>query len=267
MNGAVIQSIALALYGNAYLKHNYPIDDFWQNSVFQFCAKTDFVTFSQNGAKKLKEILAAKDPIEWIKSSKGKFESFGLEYISSGMANEQKFAGFIGGGGTRFVVRSDKTSSEYWTAKWEVTNQNDPQRKIWSVTYGLIKTERKRERENDKNYKDRLYNALVNIRDFAEKIDEKHFARCFQKALETIDARGKVKYSYHTDLTPSCYDDTDIGYLLDACQSAWVFGGMGSWNDTWVEKKFQEEYEAVSAELYSSISKTIDGCVNSVNDK
>lgn len=56
-----------------------------------------------------------------------------------------------------------------------------------------------------------------------------------------------------------------IEYLLDACQSAWVFGGMGSWNDIWIEdENILNEYKIVSNNLYSSLISTIIQSVNSV---
>ena len=38
--------------------------------------------------------------------------------------------------------------------------------------------------------------------------------------------------------------------LLGAAQSAWVFGGMGSWNDLGFEGEDQALYDRLSEELY-----------------
>lgn len=47
--------------------------------------------------------------------------------------------------------------------------------------------------------------------------------------------------------------------LLYAASIAWVFGGMGSWNDTGVNS---EEYNNVSNELYNTINLSIVAVAN-----
>jgi hypothetical protein len=45
--------------------------------------------------------------------------------------------------------------------------------------------------------------------------------------------------------------------MLDAAQSAWVFGGMGSWNDLGFAGAEQKEYERVSKHLYAALTDAI----------
>jgi hypothetical protein len=49
---------------------------------------------------------------------------------------------------------------------------------------------------------------------------------------------------------------------LDACQSAWVFGGMGSWNDMGFEGADQKEYDHVSEQLFAALNETIQAAVD-----
>ncbi len=51
-------------------------------------------------------------------------------------------------------------------------------------------------------------------------------------------------------------------YLLDTCQSAWVFGGMGSWNDMGFEGADQGEYDRVSEQLFAVLNETIQIAAN-----
>lgn len=51
-------------------------------------------------------------------------------------------------------------------------------------------------------------------------------------------------------------------FLLDACQSAWVFGGMGSWNDMSFEGADQAEYDRLSEELFNTLNETIQTAAN-----
>ena len=50
--------------------------------------------------------------------------------------------------------------------------------------------------------------------------------------------------------------------LLDACQSAWVFGGMGSWNDLAFDGEAQAEYERTSQTLVLTLTDVIQAAAN-----
>jgi hypothetical protein len=51
--------------------------------------------------------------------------------------------------------------------------------------------------------------------------------------------------------------------LLEACQTAWVFGGMGSWNDLWFEGEDQGIYERVSERLFEAVNAGIEQAATS----
>ena len=51
--------------------------------------------------------------------------------------------------------------------------------------------------------------------------------------------------------------------ILDACQSAWVFGGMGTWNDLAFPDEDQKLYLRASDALFRAI---IDAIVAAVGD-
>ena len=50
--------------------------------------------------------------------------------------------------------------------------------------------------------------------------------------------------------------------LLDACQSAWVFGGMGSWNDMAFDGEVQVEYDRTSEQLFLALNEVILAAAN-----
>jgi hypothetical protein len=58
---------------------------------------------------------------------------------------------------------------------------------------------------------------------------------------------------YFRDLFPSNWPDHDSRLLADMVQAAWVFGGMGSWNDLWPPDGTQEEYEHLTTELFGAV--------------
>jgi hypothetical protein len=53
--------------------------------------------------------------------------------------------------------------------------------------------------------------------------------------------------------------------LLGAVQTAWVFGGMGTWNDLGFEGDDRREYDALSGELFLLLNQAICGAVNTTS--
>jgi hypothetical protein len=51
--------------------------------------------------------------------------------------------------------------------------------------------------------------------------------------------------------------------LLDASQKAWVFGGMGSWNDLGSEGDDQKLYERLSDRLFRAVNEAIEAAATS----
>jgi hypothetical protein len=85
--------------------------------------------------------------------------------------------------------------------------------------------------------------------------------------METLDTGGAKRHGYHKDLSPEGdLPEGDLpeaaSILLDAVQSAWVFGGMGSWNDMGFEGPDQKEYSCVSELLFHAINETIEAATD-----
>ena len=82
------------------------------------------------------------------------------------------------------------------------------------------------------------------------------FAAGFASALKVLDT-PELDVGYHKDLFPKDALNRDAVSLLKAAMSAWVFGGMGSWNDMGFLGEMQNEYERVSDALFNSINEAI----------
>lgn len=109
----------------------------------------------------------------------------------------------------------------------------------------------------------RLRAALAEIHQFSEKHNCGGFTTCFARAMETLDSGGAKRHGYHKDLVAQGVAPEIAIYLLDACQTAWVFGGMGSWNDMGFEGGEQMEYDRVSEQLFTTLNETIQSAANS----
>lgn len=74
-------------------------------------------------------------------------------------------------------------------------------------------------------------------------------------------------HGYHKDLYVPGSLCKSAEAMLDAAQSAWVFGGMGSWNDMGFDGQEQREYESVSEELFNAVNRALCVAVNESSKK
>jgi hypothetical protein len=268
MNGPIAQIVALAIHANAFLA-GYSIPEFCPgNSTCQFCEKVEFVELRKNLFESTTEKTVARSPNEWLNylSAKG---AQGVR-LARQPDNDQNFpdrmsAGFVGGGGTWIIeVVLDQGRSEHWVARWEVGNQEAPDQRIWRVTYGRVaQGGAKTSSGHDVSIqRELLKKSLINIQTFSVREKSEPFTAYFNAALETVSAKGLTLHGSHRDLSPAGFLPDDAVVLLDASQSAWVFGGMGSWNDIGFEGATQEEYEIVSESLFQTLTASIVAAVN-----
>jgi hypothetical protein len=106
-----------------------------------------------------------------------------------------------------------------------------------------------------------LQSALEDIAAFATAAGADGWTEsAFTPALELLDGkRGVDPDRSRLDFKP--FVRTPLtGRVLNAAMAAWVFGGMGSWNDQALEPK--EEYERVSGALYAAVHRAIAAAVN-----
>jgi len=80
--------------------------------------------------------------------------------------------------------------------------------------------------------------------------------------METLNSHGAKRHGYHKDLVVNGVVPELATCLLDACQSAWVFGGMGCWNDMSFESTDQAEYDRLSEELFNALNRSNLGTPN-----
>jgi hypothetical protein len=268
MNGPIAQIVALSCYGNAFLQGVDVGEFFPKNSTCMFCDRVTFITFKKTFLGKSKEREIAKTPDEWFKFLKAAGAA-GLR-VSRTRQNDphfsdRKLAGLVGGGGTwSMEVLLPKNRSEFWVARWEVWNQNAPEQRIWRVIYGRVSEGVTRNSTpNDlQSTSTRLAQALGEIHSFSVKQDCGGFAQFFADALDTLGSGGKNLHGYHKDLAPAGLLSDQARTILDACQRAWVFGAMGSWNDMGFDGEDQKEYERVSEQLFQTLNQAISVAAN-----
>lgn len=267
MNGEIAQFVALVCHGNAFLAGSAVPDLLNSNSTFQFCESVKFLEFTKTPLVGTRENEMAANPNQWFSALLQRSVA-GLR-LSRAPGNEPLLperisSAFAGGGGVWTIEAAKRNGfSDFWRVRWVIGNRNAPNRGIWRVTYGSVAENRtsKPVAEDLNSLTGRLEQALREIHDFSEKHGCGGFTRCFSNALESLTPAGK-KHGFHNDLSADGILSSDALALLDCCQTAWVFGGMGSWNDLVFHGHDGREYDRVSDNLFRLVGEIIPAATN-----
>ncbi|MFZ0733774.1 MAG: hypothetical protein WAM79_15730 [Candidatus Sulfotelmatobacter sp.] len=264
MQTSIAQIAALTIYGNAFLLRPSAVADFYPaNSTFQHCEYINFLDLRKDGGKWIEEPFAA-DPLAWFAAlRKQEIDTLRMQYGPSGQtqAADRELVGFVGGGG-RWLIEAQRSGlSDFWEARWQVGDRNRADRKIWRVTYVRIAKDQPpilpQGLENLDKLSKEFEQNLVEIEEFArsQKID--NFANIFKSARARLHSDPPSSDQYHSDLTRPEFLPPSACQLLAACQDAWVFGGMGSWNDQSFDAATQPRYEVLSEKLYQLLNRVV----------
>lgn len=145
----------------------------------------------------------------------------------------------------------------FFSPKWSFNND----RRAWNIEY----TEREwndppNEPPHFSDNAAEFSNALADIAELADKIDEKYWASIFRKAKDTLNGKLAHEQTGLPDLPEKNLR------LYSAAAQADVFGAMGSWNDSppWSaeQKGLSDDYTRMSNELFLQIQKALMFAVN-----
>jgi hypothetical protein len=267
MNTAIAQLVALTCHANAFLQGSAMAKEFFpNNSTCTFCERISFVEPTRSFSGKLTEELVAGRPDEWF-SYLAKKNGLGVRLVRQPQndlrLSERMSAGFVGGGGDWALAARLPGTTESWTPRWEVWNHEAPEQRIWRVTYvrsAAEPGETSSQREDLQQAASSLKSALIDIEAFSRTHDCHGFTESFGRALDSLE--GRSRHGYHGDLVPEGSSSSIVAAVLDAAQSAWVFGGMGSWNDMAFAGEDGKEYERVSEKLFNAINAAICAAAN-----
>jgi len=208
----------------------------------------------------------AATPDEWFGYLQQR-EALGIRLIHQSQNNpeisDRMSAGFVGGGGIWTLGVRYRGATEYWMARWELWNKDAPEQRIWRVTYGRVGRQVGTISASIESTAVRsdLISALLQIRAFSMMHNCRDFTEFFSRALNSLKDSSS-EYGYHKDLWIKGTLTDSSRALLDAAQSAWVFGGMGSWNDMLFNGDDEREYERVSEQLFSAVTGAICAAAN-----
>ncbi len=262
MQGSISQLLSIAAHGNEFLTGHSMDGYFPHGLVFRFCKFVKFVDLESSGDER-HETEYAGDPVAWFQ----KLEDSGVIqlrvhriFTDGGDVSDRMSVAFVGGGG-RWVIEAVKLSkSDFWEARWELGDRDDPDQNIWHVTYGRILKNADQPEEALPaigKVKIRLEELLRKISSFAHNNDLANFGKCFDRGVKAL-VEAPASNDTESGIFPEGYASFEQRRLLDACQHAWVFGGMGSWNDIGFDNnETQVEYEALSDELFDLMNLSL----------
>jgi hypothetical protein len=268
VNGPIAQFAALTCHANAYLGGREIPEFFPSNSTCRFCDQVEFVELEPNPSGEPRERTLAKTPDEWIHELPVR-EVDGVRLIfgprNDPNISDRYSAGFVGGGHiwTMEVVRDDG-DSELWSANWRVWDRDAPERRLWRVVYRLDSTKvtGPYTGRNLAIVRQTFRDSLLEVREFSMQHTEGAFTSHFDEALLALDDFS-ADVGYHKDIALQGQLSEDAESLLKASMRAWVFGGMGSWNDMGFDGAVQTEYENVSDRLFDVVHEAIAAAVTS----
>jgi len=80
--------------------------------------------------------------------------------------------------------------------------------------------------------------------------------KCFAEAASIMQNHSPA-LPYYKDLIPDGIENIKIRQLLAGALQAWVFGGLGSWNDMYIsDPSLEKEYQRISRRLYVAVIQT-----------
>jgi len=280
MQGTIAQILALTACGNAFLnsKRDFNRANFYPgNSTFQFCEFVRFVHLNRKNDS-WEETDYAADPLAWCDSlRKDGVRSLQMIYRSSNDerrpgrlgAPDRMLVGFVGGGGRWLIEAETPRGFDLWEAKWELGDNKRADQKIWRVTYGRIATGLSASQSRVFNLDDlrnRLIKNLTALGEFARTHNLSDFANAFDSGIQQLSAQDPRNNMYPKDLPPVGSLPLAAAQLLGASEAAWVFGGMGSWNDLTFQGGDQTKYDELSEELYQLLNAAIVSAANATRD-
>jgi hypothetical protein len=271
MLGTIAQIVALTTHGNSILQgapNSRSLEFQTLNSTFTFCKSVQF-SDPASGLLIKKESVYAADPHNWFERLKQ--EGVYALRMSYGPSEGNKIAdrmlvAFVGGGGKWLIETCGPEHSDFWESRWVVRVKDSVDKKIWRVTYIRIATSKSSYRDDSENLerlKDEMRENLREIAQFSRSQNLDWFTKAFESGLSRLDSRTPFEGLNHKDIAPVDFLTLSAEQLLGSAEAAWVFGGMGSWNDHSFEGQTQERYERLSENLYRVLNRVIVAAANS----
>jgi hypothetical protein len=267
MQGPIAQALALTAVGNAALR-GADVAAFWPDAaVFHFSRACEFRRVDLSGDR-----LIAADPLAWFETLRG--VSSGLRLHNTPRAPEPgqtlpveecMLVGFVGGGPAWIIEAVGAERSTLWQGFDRLGDRTDPNQKIWLHAYLLVGETAPQDFSAAPLtvMTEALFDVLEEIEALARIIKAESFAECFRAAREALATKQIAPSPIMDDFTRYAGFDLAQQRMLQAIGQAWVFGGMGSWNDIVAPTEHAADYDRLSEQLFRALNDAICALANS----
>lgn len=247
--------MALALHGNAWLAtpEGPPPALLKTNSTFRFVRSLRIV--DRSGRWRAREVEFA-DTATWFEHLRTqRIDRLTLiDAHATGPMPDEVAASFANG--IRWGVGgSTRRGRRRWNSAWAVTDADAADRRIWSVRLELDPAPATEvvAAPGVNLATAELDHALEDISGFAAAHGLGNWRERFSRARAQLGEDDPV-LPYHEDIAPAGSLSPARARLLAAAMTAWVFGGMGSWNDIGLDdSQSQGEMARETHRLYEAV--------------
>lgn len=262
MQGPIVQTIGLVFAANAR-RRGIVYPGLQSSSIMQFCNKIDFVGRKRKDRFGLSRPIEVADPDAWLDTLPDDMVSARLCVLPrhDPDISDRMTVGFVNGGPI-FLAQIVAATPERWYGEWQVTNQDAPDRRIWSVTYHNVPdTSVGIQPGSQQQVREALAQALDDAIAFTDSNDM-GFREIFLEAKKALNDQSPMRDFYLGDIISEGLLSLSDLQLFSCATKAWVFGGMGSWNDAVFVGAKEDAYAELSDRLFWAI---IDGLVLAIN--
>ena len=253
VNGELAQCVMLTSYGNAYLHDARRVS----REVVDHVAFQHTKTIQFGLARPFDGVTAFR---KWVQSLKrGNVVRLWLtdSLAASGDLQAHNAEAFSNANPRGIIAEYPEANNGLWVPHWKFTRGSK-----WLVAYNCYQAPALPQSEDLAAITRRLTKAIKSAKQFASGSFQ-NWVDWFQRALDAIElGRDSVQWFPSFGYSALCRQ------LMAGAASAWVFGGMGSWNDLWFEdKSHQNVYTTVTEELYSAVCTAIVASTNAFDSK
>ena len=262
MQTRICHVLSLVMQGNVALRTGSPLNFDEQ----AFGLPQDGVQFQHlfDSGRGWETDLFASNSLEWIEKLRGigcqELRAYRLPSNHPELADWMT-SGFVAGGGRWMIRALCSYGQDYWEPGWAFQESDNPGSGIWRVQYGrIIRADQGLPpiAPSVSEAAAEFRSALGQARAFAVRNDLP-YAPTFDAALAILNKRGASSSSVFGSGGGLKSDALALG---SACEAAWVFGAMGSWNDHGFAAEGQPDYAQVSERLYLAITSGLVAASN-----
>lgn len=253
MQGPLVRDVLLVAIGNSLIAGK-SVGWFWPDSgIFRYSRECVFVDRDHS--------VTAADPNTWLERVRT-FDGLWLDYTDRGKwVGDRMTVGFVGGGHRWLIGAVNGSVTEIWEGHDTLGDRNATDGKIWTTHYVRLDADWKETRTRGRSVgelKTALDGTLAKIEAFARQQKLADFAGDFGAARKALTARPRADPMLVDAMLPE-----DAAQLWAAIGAAWVFGGMGSWNDMSFDGEDGKTYEALSDQLFGELNEAVAAVANS----